>query len=142
MILCAAGRDFRNPNVFFRDNSDYEVVVFITTEIPHVSDRVHPPSLPGRFYPEGIPILPEDRLEEIVKKEGVTDVFSYIDVSHEHVVYIVSVAMSARASSHLLGPRDTILRSKRLVIAVVATRTVFLSLKRIERKVQSLQSTS
>jgi len=120
----AAGRDFHNFNVFFRDNPDFKVVAFTATQIPYISKRTYPASLAGRLYPKGIPIRPEEELGELIVSEGVTDVyFSYSDVSNQYVMDKASVAQSKGASYHLLGPLDTMIKSKKPVVAVVATRT-------------------
>jgi predicted GTPase len=124
IIMGAAGRDFHNFNVYFRDNPEYRVIGFTATQIPYISDRTYPASLAGRLYPKGIPIYPEERLGELIESEGVTDVyFSYSDVSNEYVMTKASVVQSKGASFHLLGPRDTMIRSSKPVIAVVADRT-------------------
>jgi predicted GTPase len=124
IILGAAGRDFHNFNTFFRDNPSYRVVAFTATQIPYISNRTYPTSLAGRLYPDGIPIYPEEKLEELIESEKVTDVyFSYSDVSNQRVMSLASIAQAKGASYHLLGPDDTMIRSKKPVVAVVATRT-------------------
>ena len=124
LIMGAAGRDFHNFNVFFRDNPDFRVVAFTATQIPYISKRTYPASLAGRLYPKGIPIRPEDELRDLIVSEKVTDVyFSYSDVSNQYVMDKASIAQSMGASYHLLGPADTMIRSKKPVVAVVATRT-------------------
>ena len=124
VILGAAGRDFHNFNVFFRDNEEYEVVAFTATQIPDIEGRVYPPELAGKLYPDGIPILPEEDLEKIIREHGVDyAVFSYSDVSHEHVMHLASRAHAAGASFVLLGPRHTMLKSQKPVISVCAVRT-------------------
>ena len=124
LIMGAAGRDFHNFNVFFRNNPDFRVVAFTATQIPYISNRTYPASLAGRLYPKGIPIRPEDELRDLMVSEKVTDVyFSYSDVSNQYVMDKASVAQSKGASYHLLGPADTMIRSKKPVVAVVATRT-------------------
>jgi predicted GTPase len=124
IILGAAGRDFHNFNTFFRGNPQYRVVAFTATQIPYISNRTYPASLAGKLYPEGIPIYPEDKLEGLIESERVTDVyFSYSDVSYQHVMHLASIALAKGASYHLLGPRDTMIRSRKPVVAVVATRT-------------------
>jgi predicted GTPase len=124
IILGAAGRDFHNFNTFFRDDPDYRVVAFTATQIPYISNRTYPTSLAGRLYPKGIPIYPEEKLEELIESEKVTDVyFSYSDVSNQRVMSLASIAQAKGASYHLLGPDDTMIRSKKPVVAVVATRT-------------------
>ena len=124
IILGAAGRDFHNFNVCFRNNPEHRVVAFTATQIPYISNRTYPASLAGKLYPEGIRIYPEERLEELIQSEGVTDVyFSYSDVSNQYVMNLASIAQSKGASFHLLGPEDTMIKSKKPVVAVVATRT-------------------
>lgn len=124
LIMGAAGRDFHNFNLYFRNNPEFRVVAFTATQIPYISDRTYPASLAGNGYPGGIPIHPEEELEQIIEKEGVNDVyFSYSDVSHEYVMHIASRVQAMGASFHLLGPEDTMLKSKKPVVAVVASRT-------------------
>ena len=124
IIMGAGGRDFHNYNVFFRDNPDYEVVAFTATQIPFIENRRYPPELAGKLYPEGIPIYPEEMLPELIKKYDVDDVFfSYSDVSHVYVMNRASLVNSSGASFHLLGLKDTMLKSKKPVVAVVAMRT-------------------
>ena len=124
IIMGAAGRDFHDFNVYFRDNPEYHVVAFTTTQIPYIANRTYPASLAGRLYPEGIPIYPEERLEGLIESNKVTDVFfAYSDVADEYVMHLAAVAQSKGASFHLLGPKDTMLRSSKPVIAVVADRT-------------------
>ncbi len=124
IILGAAGRDFHNFNVYFRDNPEYEVVAFTATQIPGIENRVYPPELAGSRYPNGIPIFPESQLPELIKKFNVDEVvFSYSDVSHEYVMHRASIALASGASFKLLGPKDTMLESKVPVIAVCAART-------------------
>ena len=124
LILGAAGRDFHNFNVFFRNNPNYEVVAFTATQIPDIEGRVYPPELAGDLYPEGIPILAEDDMEKIIKEKGVDIVvFAYSDVPHEHVMDLASRAHAAGADFWLLGPESTMLKSSKPVIAVTAVRT-------------------
>lgn len=124
IIMGAAGRDFHNFNVFFRDNPAYRVIAFTAAQIPYIEDRVYPPELAGSLYPQGIPIYPEHMLEELIRQHSIDDVFfSYSDVSHEHVMHIASRVLAAGASFTLLGPMDTQLKARKPVIAVVATRT-------------------
>jgi predicted GTPase len=120
----AAGRDFHNFNVFFRDNGQYEVVAFTATQIPNIDGRVYPPELAGTLYPEGIPIHPEDELEDIVRSHQVDEVvFAYSDVTHEHVMHIGSRALAAGASYKLISPRETMLTSEKPAVAICAVRT-------------------
>ncbi len=124
IILGAAGRDFHNFNVFFRDNPHYEVVAFTATQIPDIEGRKYPPELAGERYPKGIPIEPEERLPDLVREYGAdVCVFAYSDVSHQHVMDRASVAMAAGASFMLLGPKDTMLKSEKPVISITAVRT-------------------
>jgi len=124
IIMGAAGRDFHNFNVFFRNNPNYEVVAFTATQIPDIEGRVYPPELAGPNYPNGIPIYPEENLERLIKEKNVDlVVFAYSDVSHEYVMNRASRALSAGASFILLGPKDTMLKSNKPIIAVGAIRT-------------------
>ena len=124
IIMGAAGRDFHDFNVYFRDNPDYHVVAFTATQIPYIENRTYPASVAGRLYPEGIPIYSEDRLGELIESRDVSDVyFAYSDSSYEHVMSMASIAQSKGASFHLLGPRDTMIKSSKPVVAVVADRT-------------------
>ena len=124
VILGAAGRDFHNFNVFFRNNPDYEVVAFTATQIPDIEGRIYPPELAGPLYPNGIPIWSEDDLEKIIKEHNIDiAVFAYSDVSHEHVMHLASRAHAAGADFWLLGPKSTMLKSGKPVIAVTAVRT-------------------
>lgn len=124
VILGAAGRDFHNFNVFFRENPAYEVAAFTATQIPYISNRTYPRSLAGPRYPSGIPIVPESELSSLIEKQGVDDVFfSYSDVTHEQVMHLASMVLAGGASFHLLGPKDTMIPSRRPVVAVVGSRT-------------------
>ena len=124
IIMGAAGRDFHNFNVHFRDKEEYRVVAFTATQIPDIEDRKYPALLAGRLYPEGIPIYPEQDLVSLIKKNNVSEVFfSYSDVSHEYVMHKASEAMAAGASFSLLGPRETMIKSKLPFISVCAVRT-------------------
>ncbi len=124
VILGAAGRDFHNFNVYYRDRSDYEVVAFTAAQIPGISARTYPPELAGRRYPNGIPIVPESELAALVRAREIDEViFAYSDTSHEQVMHLASIALAAGASFTILGPRDTMLEARHPVIAVVAART-------------------
>lgn len=124
VIMGAAGRDFHNFNVVYRDDPSVLVVAFTATQIPGISDRVYPPELAGQAYPAGIPIRPEDELEMLIHQEAIdTVVFAYSDVSHETVMHAASRALAAGADFALLGPHRTMLDSTRPVIAVGAART-------------------
>ena len=124
IIIGAAGRDFHDYLVYFKDNPDFQVVAFTATQIPYISNRTFPSSVAGRLYPEGIPIYPQEKLGELIESKDVTDVyFAYSDVSGPYVMSLASLVQSKGASFHLLGPRDTMLRSSKPVVAVVADRT-------------------
>jgi predicted GTPase len=124
VIAGAAGRDFHNFNVAFRGRDGVRVVAFTATQIPDIEGRVYPAELAGSGYPEGIPIVAEEDLTELVKREDVDEVvFAYSDVTHEHVMHIGSTALAAGADYVLLGPRSTELRSRKPVVAVCAVRT-------------------
>ncbi|MGB9719795.1 MAG: cyclic 2,3-diphosphoglycerate synthase [Candidatus Anstonellales archaeon] len=124
IIIGAAGRDFHNFNVFFRNNKNYDVVCFTAAQIPGIEGRKYPAKLAGELYPNGIPIYAESELEDLIKKHNVDEVvFAYSDVSHEHVMHIASRALSAGATFVLQGPNHTMLKSKIPVIAVCAVRT-------------------
>ncbi len=123
-ILGAAGRDFHNFNVFFRNKPDYEVVAFTATQIPDIEGRRYPPELAGSGYPNGIPIEPESKLPSLIRDSKVdVVVFSYSDVSHEHVMHVGSQVLAAGADYLLLGPRHTMLKAKVPVVSVCAVRT-------------------
>ena len=124
VIMGAAGRDFHNFNVFFRDNEAYQVVAFTATQIPGIEGRRYPPELAGPLYPEGIPIEPEEQLPQLIKDHGVqVVVFAYSDVSHQHVMERAATAVAAGADFWLLGPAATQLASQKPVVAVCAVRT-------------------
>ena len=124
VIMGAAGRDFHNFNVVFRNNTAYRVVAFTAAQIPNIAGRTYPPELAGPLYPNGIPILPEENLESIIASHAVDQVvFAYSDVSHEHVMHEASRALAAGADFGLLGPHVTMLRSCKPVISVCAVRT-------------------
>jgi predicted GTPase len=124
LIAGAAGRDFHNFNLVYRGRDDYEVVAFTATQIPNIDGRVYPAELAGDLYPDGIPILPESALEELVREHEIDDiVFAYSDVTHEHVMHLGSRALAAGASFRLISPRLTMLESIKAVVAVCAVRT-------------------
>lgn len=124
LILGAAGRDFHDFNVFFRDNPVFQVVAFTATQIPYIEHRTYPPQLAGSRYPAGIPIFPEQELPRLLRDLKVQDVFfAYSDVSHGAVMHLASTALAGGASFHLLGPADTQLVSSRPVVAVLGART-------------------
>lgn len=124
LILGAAGRDFHNFNVFYRQRSEYEVVAFTATQIPDIEGRLYPPELAGPLYPQGIPIYAENDLEELIKKLRVDEaVFSYSDVPHEYVMHRASAVIAAGADFRLMGMNRTMLTSRLPVVAVTAVRT-------------------
>ena len=124
LILGAAGRDFHNFNVCFRERKEFEVVAFTGTQIPDIENRRYPAELAGDLYPAGIPIYPEVMLSDLIRDLGVDlVVFSYSDVSHEYVMHLASTSLSAGADFILLGPKSTMLRSRKKVIAIGAVRT-------------------
>ena len=123
IIMGASGRDFHNFNVFFRDSPEYRVVAFTYNQID-TGRRVYPPSLSGKKYPRGIPIYPEDMLEEIAEKHNADcAVLAYSDLSHEDVMQKASRVLSLGLDFMLMGPKSTMLKSKRRVISVCAVRT-------------------
>src|SRR5262249_17535675 len=108
----------------FRDHDDYEVVAFTATQIPNIDGRVYPAELAGALYPEGIPILPESALEQLVREHEIDEVvFAYSDVTHEHVMHVGSRALASGASYRLIAPRLTMLASTKPVVAICAVRT-------------------
>jgi predicted GTPase len=124
IIMGAAGRDFHNFNVYFRNNTDYRVIAFTATQIPDIEDRKYPPALSEESYPEGIPIYPEEELSSLIKKHDVSQVFfAYSDVSHEYVMHKASQVHAAGASFTLLGPDETMIKSQLPLISVCAVRT-------------------
>lgn len=124
LIMGAAGRDFHNFNLVFRDNPACQVVGFTATQIPNIQGRTYPATLAGPLYPHGIPIFPEDELVDLIRKFSVDQViFAYSDVSHETVMHRASVALAAGADFRLLGPKATMLKSKRPVVGICAVRT-------------------
>jgi len=124
IIMGAAGRDFHNFNMYFRDNPFYEVVAFTAAQIPGLSGRIYPPELSGENYPNGIPIYSEEMLTELIKKYNVDlVVLSYSDLTHEDVMHKASEVLAAGADFMLLGPRSTMLESDVPVIGVTAVRT-------------------
>jgi predicted GTPase len=124
LILGAAGRDFHNFNVVFRSDAEYEVVAFTAQQIPHIAGRRYPHELAGDRYPEGIPIYPEERLEELVRELEIDlCVLSYSDLSHLEVMHLASRSNASGASFLMLGAQQTMLRSMLPVVAVTAART-------------------
>ena len=124
IIAGAAGRDFHDFNVLFRDDEAYEVVAFTATQIPNIEDRRYPAELAGRLYPDGIPIHAEDQLETLIRRRQIDQViFSYSDVSHEYVMHLGSLVLAAGADFRLLSPRHTMLKSGKPVVSIGAVRT-------------------
>jgi predicted GTPase len=124
VILGAAGRDFHDFNVMFRDDPHVEVVAFTATQIPDIEGRTYPPELAGPLYPEGIPVVDESGLEELVAKDRVdTVVLAYSDLAHATVMHLASRAIAAGADFLLPGARRSTLVSTRPVVAVTAVRT-------------------
>src|SRR5467141_4193719 len=124
IILGAAGRDFHNFNVCFRDDPAYRVVAFTATQIPGIETRKYPTSLAGELYPEGIPIFPEEELPRLIERFGAkTCVFAYSDVDYSYVGHRIAFANSHGAEFLLLGAQETMLKAKVPVVAVCAVRT-------------------
>jgi len=124
LIMGAAGRDFHNFNVYFRNNPLYHVVAFTATQIPDIAGRKYPAMLAGGRYPDGIPIYPEDQMVDLIGKHQIDlVVFSYSDVPYPYVMNKSAIVNAAGADFLLLGPRSTMLVSKKPVISVVAVRT-------------------
>jgi predicted GTPase len=124
IIMGAAGRDFHDFNVVYRDDDRYEVVAFTATQIPNIDGRKYPASLAGKLYPKGIPIFPESDLEKLIREHGVDEVvFAYSDVPYQHVMDRSSIANAAGASFVVLGAAPTMIASKKPVVSVCAVRT-------------------
>ena len=124
IIMGAAGRDFHNFNTFYRDNEQYQVVAFTATQIPNIDGRKYPAELTGKLYPEGIDIYPEDDLTKLIKKFKVDEVvFSYSDVPYDYVMNHSAAVNAAGADFKVLGPKRTLIKSSKPVIAVCAVRT-------------------
>ncbi|MBI9044298.1 MAG: GTPase [Anaerolineaceae bacterium] len=124
LIMGAAGRDFHNFNVFFRENKEYEVVAFTATQIPNIEGRKYPRELSGPLYPNGIPIYPESDLLDLIKKHNVEQViFAYSDVPHEYVMHKASIVNAAGADFRLMGAEATQVKSTKPLVSVCAVRT-------------------
>ncbi len=124
IIMGAAGRDFHNFNIYFRDNTRYKVIGFTAAQIPDIEGRLYPPELSGDLYPEGIPIYSEEQLTDLIQEHKADLVaFSYSDIPHVEVMHKASVAMAGGADFMLIGATYTMLRSKKPVVAVCAVRT-------------------
>ena len=124
IIMGAAGRDFHNFNVYYRENENYEIVAFTATQIPDIAGRKYPPELSGKLYPNGIPIYPEDDLIKLIKENNIDEVvFAYSDLPYPYVMGKSAMVNAAGADFILLGPKSTMIKSTKPVIAVCAVRT-------------------
>lgn len=124
IIMGAAGRDFHNFNVYYRNNNQYDVVAFTATQIPGIEKREYPPQLAGPNYPKGIPIYPEEKLQQLIRQHDPTEVvFAYSDVSHEYIMHKASLVLSLGADFRLMGPKTTMIRARVPVVSVCAVRT-------------------
>ncbi len=124
IIMGAAGRDFHNFNVCFRENSSYDVVAFTAAQIPGIQCRVYPPELAGEAYPNGIPIYPEEDLPKLIHDLDVAQViFAYSDVSNQYVMRRASTVLAEGADFYFLGPKATMLKARVPVVSVCAVRT-------------------
>jgi predicted GTPase len=120
----AAGRDFHNFNVYFRNNLNYEVVAFTATQIPDIAGRNYPPELSGPLYPEGIPIFPEEELPNLIKDRQIDQVIlAYSDLPHQYVMDKASIVLANGADFRLMGPKSTMLKAKIPVVSICAVRT-------------------
>jgi predicted GTPase len=124
IIMGAAGRDFHNFNVYFRNNEDYEVVAFTAEQIPGIGDRMYPPELSGPLYPKGIQIYPEEKLPELIEKFDVEQcILAYSDLPYETVGHKIAWVNQLGPDIRLMGPKNTSIKSKKPVVAVCAVRT-------------------
>lgn len=124
IIMGAAGRDFHNFNVYFRNNPDYEVIAFTATQIPNIEGRKYPAELAGGGYPNGIPIYSENELAQLITQHAIQQViFAYSDVTHEYVMHKASQVLASGADFRLMGKNDTQLKSIKPVVSVCAVRT-------------------
>jgi len=124
IIMGAAGRDFHNFNIYFKDNPRYRVVAFTAAQIPDIEGRRYPPELAGGQYPDGIPIFPEEEIVDLIRSHRVDLVaFSYSDVPHLEVMHKASVVMAEGADFTLIGATYTMLNAQKPVVAVCAVRT-------------------
>jgi predicted GTPase len=124
VIMGAAGRDFHNFNLLYRGRTDVRVVAFTAAQIPNIAGRRYPAVLAGPGYPDGIPIVPEAQLPDLVRKESVDEVvLSYSDLPHIEVMHKASIALAAGAEFVLPGPRETMVRSTKPVLSICAVRT-------------------
>jgi predicted GTPase len=124
IIMGAAGRDFHDFNVVYRDRDRDRVVAFTAAQIPNIAGRRYPPELAGSRYPEGIPIFSEEELPRLIRELSVTCVaFAYSDISHADVMHKASIVLAEGASFNLIGPSETMLTSRTPVLSVGAVRT-------------------
>ncbi len=124
LIMGAAGRDFHNFNVFYRDKEEYNVVAFTATQIPNIEGRIYPPELAGKLYPNGIKIYEEADLVKLIKELNVNEVvFSYSDVTFNYVMTKAAIVNAAGASFRMLGAEETMVKSTKPVISIIAVRT-------------------
>jgi len=124
IIMGAAGRDFHNFNIYFKNNPRYRVIGFTATQIPDIEGRIYPPELSGKFYPEGVPIYSENQLTDLIREHKVDLVaFSYSDIPHTDVMHKASKVMAGGADFVLIGATYTMLKSKKTVVSVCAVRT-------------------
>lgn len=124
IIMGAAGRDFHNFNVYFRNNREYQVIAFTATQIPNIDGRNYPAELAGTQYPKGIPIHSEAELPALIRTHTIDEVFfSYSDISHEYVMHQASLVNSCGATFSMLGPRHAMLKAAVPVVAICAVRT-------------------
>jgi len=124
LIMGAAGRDFHNFNVYYRNNTDYQVVCFTATQIPDIEGRVYPEELAGDLYPGGIPIEPEEKLLQLIREKEVEEVvLSYSDLPFQYVMEKASLVLASGADFKLLGPNNSMVQSKKPLISICAVRT-------------------
>lgn len=124
IIMGAAGRDFHNFNVYFRNNSNYEIVAFTATQIPDIAGRKYPAELSGPLYPEGIPIYSEEELPDLIKTKQIDQVIlAYSDLPYQYVMNKASVVLASGADFRLMGPKNTMLKSNLPVVSICAVRT-------------------
>lgn len=124
IIMGAAGRDFHNFNIYFRDNDSYEVVAFTATQIPDIDDKMYPPELAGSLYPNGIKIQSETELEKLIKENNVDlVVFAYSDIHHEYVMHKASIVNALGVDFMLLGTDKTTVKTSKPLISVLGVRT-------------------
>lgn len=124
VIIGAAGRDFHNFNTVYRDNPNYKVVAFTAAQIPDIAGRRYPADLAGSLYPEGIPIVEQSELAELIKSENIDEcIFSYSDIPYQKLMNLAALVNAAGADFTLLGPKATMIKSSKPVIAVCAVRT-------------------